>query len=111
MLIDNAIKYSSPGTPIYFSLKKSKKGVIIKTENTSEQEIKKEDLPKMFDRFWRADKARSGGKGGFGIGLSLAKSVAEGHSGTIKAESVSGTDITITAELKDQPPGRMKNRG
>ena len=65
MLIDNAIKYSSPGTPIYFSLKKSKKGVIIKTENTSEQEIKKEDLPKMFDRFWRADKARSGGKGGF----------------------------------------------
>ena len=111
VLIDNAIKYSSPGTPIYFSLKKSKKGVIIKTENTSEQEIKKEDLPKMFDRFWRADKARSGGKGGFGIGLSLAKSVAEGHSGTIKAESVSGTDITITAELKDQPPGRMKNRG
>ena len=111
VLIDNAIKYSSLGTPICFSLKKSKKGVIIKTENTSEQEIKKEDLPKMFDRFWRADKARSGGKGGFGIGLSLAKSVAEGHSGTIKAESVGGTDITITAELKDQPPGRMKNRG
>ena len=55
------------------------------------------DPAKLFDRFYQADPSR--GAGGFGIGLSIARSIAEGHRGTIRA-AVSGDTITFTAELK-----------
>lgn len=51
-------------------------------------------------RFYRADPARSAETGGFGIGLSIARSIAEGHRGTIRAESPDGRTIVFTAELK-----------
>lgn len=57
-------------------------------------------LGRLFDRFYRADPARSAETGGFGIGLSIARSIAEGHRGTIRAESPDGRTIVFTAELK-----------
>ena len=78
-------------SPIEFSLKKAKNGIIISCKNRSEN-IDKDELPKLFDRFYRADKSRTESGSGFGIGLSIARSIAEGHNGTIKAEN-EGDDI------------------
>lgn len=61
--------------------------------------IPAEDLQHVFDRFYRADKARTSGAGGFGLGLSIAKEVAEEHGGTITAKSSDEEGTTFTATL------------
>lgn len=98
ILIDNSIKYADPSSPILVSLKKSKKKIIIKTENACAEPIKG-DLSKLFDRFYRADESRNSETGGFGIGLSLAKSIAEGHGGKISASSPEENRIEFTVTL------------
>ena len=57
------------------------------------------DVNRLFDRFYRPDASRTAATGGFGIGLSIAKSIAEAHHGTIRA-SVQESRITFAAELK-----------
>lgn len=99
VLLDNAVKYAEKDSQIYFSLEKNKKGIVIRTSNKCEG-LSSEDEEKLFDRFWRADESRSSA-GGFGIGLSMARSIAEGHKGTISAKIAEGV-ITFTAELKNQ---------
>ena len=99
ILIDNAVKYASEGTPIEFSLEKSKKGVVIRTKNVCEG-IEKEELNKLFDRFYRPDRSRTSESGGFGIGLSIARSIAEGHKGSIKAKSEDGKTVEFIADLR-----------
>lgn len=97
ILLDNAIKYADDDTAIYLALDKSKKGVTIRTANECEtaQNI---EFDKLFDRFYRADKSRT--SGGFGIGLSIARSIAEGHKGSVRAKCENGHTVEITAELK-----------
>lgn len=99
ILIDNAVKYASDGSDIEFSLEKAKKGIIIKTSNKCAG-IEKGDCLKLFDRFYRQDESRSAGTGGFGIGLSIARSIAEGHRGTAVAKSDDGQSIEFTFHLK-----------
>lgn len=99
ILIDNAIKYAEPDTDIYFEMKKDKKGVSISTKNACSG-ITAEDTKRLFDRFYRPDKSRNSATGGFGIGLSLARSIAEGHGGAISAKLAEGNIIEFTAELK-----------
>ena len=99
ILLDNAVKYAAPDTPIVFSLEKGRRGVVIRTENRCDA-LDTAALGRLFDRFYRADPARSAETGGFGIGLSIARSIAEGHRGTIRAESPDGRTIVFTAELK-----------
>lgn len=99
ILTDNAIKYSSANTPIEFSLKKGKKGVIIGTKNECEN-IDISELNKLFDRFYRADKSRGAETKGFGIGLSIARSIAIGHKGSICAKSENGHCVEFIANLK-----------
>lgn len=99
ILFDNAVKYAADGSEIKFSLEKVKKGVIIRTENECEN-IDESELDKLFERFYRADKSRNSATGGFGIGLSVARSIAEGHKGSIKAESKDGRHIEFIANLK-----------
>ena len=98
ILLDNAVKYAAAGSPISFTLEKSKKGVLIRTENAC-QPLDPSELPKLFDRFYRADKSRSA-SGGFGIGLSIARGIAEGHKGSIQARSSDGCHIEFLAELR-----------
>lgn len=99
ILIDNAVKYADAGTPILFSLDKTKKGVVIKTSNECEN-IKKADLDKLFDRFYRPDESRNSGTGGFGIGLSIARSIAEGHKGTASAKIENDRTVEFVIQLK-----------
>ena len=98
VLIDNAVKYAAADTPIRILMKKERKGVIIQTANECDG-IEEDDLNRLFDRFYRADKSRNAKTGGFGIGLSLVRSIAEGHSGSVCADK-SGNNITFTVKLK-----------
>ena len=99
VLIDNAVKYAEPDTDIYFKMKKDKKGVSISTRNACSG-ITAEDTKRLFDRFYRPDKSRNNATGGFGIGLSLARSIAEGHNGSIYANLPEDNIIEFTAELR-----------
>ena len=98
ILLDNAVKYAAPGAPIGFSLEKSRKGVVLRCTNTCAAPVAPEELNKLFDRFYRSDKARA--SGGFGIGLSIARSIAQAHHGSIRAVCPNEASIEFVAELK-----------
>lgn len=99
ILLDNAIKYATAGTPVSLSLKKGKRGVVIRSSNRCEP-VSPDDLDKLFDRFYRTDQARSTAAGGFGVGLSIARGIAQGHRGSIRAGCPSDGVIEFVAELK-----------
>ena len=94
ILMDNAVKYSNG--IIKVSLKKSKNRIKFAIYNTASN-IDTGSLNRYFDRFYRADASRSKDIEGFGIGLSIAKSIVELHGGSISAVSEDGASITITA--------------
>ena len=96
ILLDNAVKYASPEGTISFRLEKGRKGIVIETKNPCPP-MDRAATARRFDRFYRGDASRTGE--GFGIGLSIARSIAEGHHGFIKAAYSEG-DLTITALLK-----------
>ena len=85
ILLDNAIKYTTDNGKIKIKTEKQGKNVKIQFANTCEN-IKTINTNKIFDRFYREDKSRSKTKEGYGIGLSIAKSIVELHKGKISAE-------------------------
>ena len=99
ILLDNAVKYALDTAPVRIGLKKDKAGVVLRCSNAC-AEIPQEELNKLFDRFYRPDKSRSSETGGFGIGLSIARSIAQAHKGTIKAAAPQPGIIEFTAVLK-----------
>ncbi len=86
ILIDNAVSHSSEHSEITVRLKKSRGKAKLTVENQGKP-IPKEDLRRIFDRYYRTDASRSRDTGGFGLGLAIAKTVAEKHGGSITAES------------------------
>lgn len=100
-LIDNACKYVDDGGAVDVALSRAGKQVKLEVRNTGAP-ISPEDLPHVFDRFYRADKARTGGVGGHGLGLAIARAIAEEHGGTLTASSTQaeGTAFTATLPLK-----------
>lgn len=100
-LIDNACKYVDDGGAVNVSLSRAGKQAKLEVRNTGAP-ISPEDLPHVFDRFYRADKARTGGAGGHGLGLAIARAIAEEHGGTLTASSTQaeGTAFTATLPLK-----------
>ena len=88
-LLTNAIRYTSAGGKVNLTVKNVEAGVEIAVADTGIG-IPAEDIPRIFDRFYRADKARSRQYGGSGLGLSIVKSIVNSHEGTIKVDSVVG---------------------
>jgi two-component system sensor histidine kinase VicK len=97
-VISNALKYSPEGGTVVFSLK-ANKGEISITIKDNGVGIPKENLSKIFHRFYRVDKARSRKLGGTGLGLAIAKEIVEIHGGQIWAESEEGEGTTVSFTL------------
>ncbi len=97
-LLDNAMKYSNFGGRIRVTLSSFKKGIKLEVYNTVDT-INCEDLNRYFDRFYRADASRSRVTGGYGIGLSIARSIVEAHHGKIFVKSSDGKSVCFTVLL------------
>ena len=97
-LIENASKYVNSGGLVRITLGTTDKYAIYTVFNTGSV-IAPEDLPHVFDRFYRADKARTDGIGGFGLGLAIAREIARDHQGDIVAQSDPETGTTFTATI------------
>ncbi len=97
-LIDNACKYVDESGSIDVSLSAQGKRVKLSVRNTGAP-ISPEDLPHVFDRFYRADKARTSGKGGHGLGLAIAHSIAEEHGGSLEVTSTESEGTVFSATL------------
>lgn len=99
ILMDNALKYSPEKSGILLELKRTGKQVLLAVRNETKERIEKESLPLLFDRFYRTDASRNSETGGHGLGLSMAKAIAESHGGRISASSEDGMWLQIEAVL------------
>ena len=99
IFLDNAIKYSPKGGTISIRLKKNGRYIGFSVTNSTTTPVTKENLKHMFDRFYRTDESRNSSTGGYGIGLSIARSIVEAHKGKISASSSDGSKLTMSVVL------------
>jgi len=97
-LLDNALKYTPTGNIITLGANRRGERVEMWVKDTG-QGILSTDLPHIFERFYRADKARSRELGGTGLGLSIVKHIAQAHGGSVSADSVFGKGTTVRIYL------------
>ena len=97
-LVDNAIKYSAEGASVRVTWSAMAEGVSLRVEDTGPG-IPERDLPRIFERFYRADKARSRALGGTGLGLAIVKHLAQSMNGSIRAASRVGHGTAFTLTL------------
>lgn len=97
-LLSNALRYTPAGGTVNVRAWEEPQWVVFTVEDTGTG-IAAEDLPHIFERFYRADKARSRADGGTGLGLSIAKQLVEAHGGRISAESAPGKGTRFTVRL------------
>jgi len=103
-LISNALKYTPEGGSVMIRTEETPGAVVI-TVRDSGIGISDEDLPYIFERFYRADKSRSRATGGSGIGLAIVKFLVEAHGGTVTVESKpgEGSEFTVTIPVAYGP--------
>jgi two-component system, OmpR family, sensor kinase len=97
-LLTNAIQYSQPGGEVRIVARRQD-GMAVLTVADTGHGIAPEDLPHVFERFYRGDKSRAASSGNAGLGLAIAKAIVEAHSGTIEVASQSGVGTTFTVRL------------
>lgn len=102
-LIDNAIQYTPSGGSIRISLDADDSEAELTVTDTGEG-VPTRDIPRIFERFYRVDRARSRETGGTGLGLSIVKHVAENHGGVVEVESELGRGTTFTVRLPSAGP-------
>ncbi|MCD8089779.1 MAG: HAMP domain-containing histidine kinase [Clostridiales bacterium] len=98
ILLDNAVKYSEKDGKISIALKEQRRFARLTVYNTTPH-IQKENLPHLFDRFYRTDKSRNSQTGGYGLGLSIAASAVNAHKGKITASTDDEKSLLITVTL------------
>ncbi len=103
-LIDNAIKYSPEGGEVRINARPVAPGLEITVRDFG-CGIEKEHLPRLFERFYRVDKARSRKQGGTGLGLAIVKHIVQAHHGQVRVDSILGEGSTFTITL----PGSRAN--
>jgi two-component system phosphate regulon sensor histidine kinase PhoR len=99
-LLDNAIKYSDEGSSIQLSCTEGENEIVITVKDPG-CGIEKRHLPRIFERFYRVDKARSRHLGGTGLGLAIVKHITQAHGGHIKVESAPGKGSAFSIHLPD----------
>lgn len=99
ILLDNALKYTPHGGEIAVSLKREGRGTRLAVSNTIAQPMDQETLERLFDRFYRADQSRSSQTGGYGLGLSIVRSIAAAHRGKVRAECPDGRRLSVAVDL------------
>jgi two-component system OmpR family sensor kinase len=97
-LLDNALKYTPYEGSVTLSLTADQNFAVVKVSDTGIG-ILPEDLPHIFERFYRADRARSRDRGGSGLGLTIAENIVQEHQGSIEVESTPGKGSTFTLRL------------
>ena len=100
-LVDNAIKYSDNNNKILIGCKKDQKQLQISVRDRGTG-IEGEHLPRLFERFYRVEKARSREMGGTGLGLAIVKHIAQAHGGDVEVDSAPGQGSTFTIHLPVQ---------
>ncbi len=97
-LLENAVRYSPPGSRVRLAVgsERGRAWVAVSDEGPG---IPPEDQPRVFDRFWRADKARSRAEGGTGLGLAIVRQIANAHGGEVQLQSRVGVGSTFTMWL------------
>ncbi|MDQ0091865.1 two-component system sensor histidine kinase VicK [Paenibacillus anaericanus] len=103
-LISNAMKYTSEGGNIAIEARAADDGIAISVQDDGIG-IPKRDLDRIFERFYRVDKARSRDMGGTGLGLSIAREIVKAHGGTIALQSDHGKGTKVTFTLPQQKQG------
>lgn len=101
ILLDNACKYTDAGGTVTVQLRTAGDKLRLTVNNVGGAILSKEEQAHLFERFYRVDKARTREQGGYGLGLSIAQSIAEVHNGKIAVESSAeqGTTFTVTLPL------------
>lgn len=97
-LVDNAIRYNGDGTRVLISAQSSD-GCIELSVSDNGSGIPPEDIPHLFERFWRAEKSRNRATGGAGLGLAIVKQLVEAHQGHVRVESQMGNGTNFTVYL------------
>jgi two-component system phosphate regulon sensor histidine kinase PhoR len=97
-LVDNAIKYSADGSPVDVALAEQGDEIVVSVIDEG-QGVSREHLPRLFERFYRVDKARSRDMGGTGLGLAIVKHIAQIHGGRVSVDSIVGHGSTFRIHL------------
>jgi signal transduction histidine kinase len=100
-LLDNALKYTSAGGTVTVRVGRRGPAAVVSVMDTGIG-IPPEHLPRVFNRFYRVDKARSRSEGGAGLGLSIAQSIVKAHGGTIELTSTVAQGTTCTVTLPEE---------
>lgn len=107
-LVENAIRYSPPGSSVQIRAKRVKNGLVVAVADTGDG-IDAEDLSRIFEQFYRAEKSRNRSTGGSGLGLAISKAIIESHSGRLDVRSERNVGTTFQFILPQETTYMAKN--